>query len=95
LATLPSRHFAEGRLDMNWRKEWKPLALIAPPLFLACFYLPVGIPRFDNAVTEAFELVKWYARAHGILCLIPAFFIVGVIGMSTVTGLIYGALFSI
>jgi hypothetical protein len=64
----------------NWKIEWKPLALIAG-LFLACFYLPVGAPRFDNAVTEAFELVKWYAREHVILCLIPAFFIAGAIGV--------------
>lgn len=65
---------------MNWRKEWKPLALIVG-LFLTCFYLPVGMPRFDNAITEAFELVKWYAREHVILCLIPAFFIAGAIGV--------------
>ncbi len=26
---------------MDWKKEWKPLAV-----FLACFYLPVGIPLF-------------------------------------------------
>jgi uncharacterized protein len=64
----------------NWKVEWKPLALIAG-LFLACFHLPVGAPRFDNAVTEAFELVKWYAREHVILCLIPAFFIAGAIGV--------------
>ena len=63
-----------------WRTEWKPLALISG-LFLACFYLPVGRPRFDNAVTEAFELVKWYAREHVILCLIPAFFIAGAISV--------------
>jgi len=64
----------------NWKTEWRPLALIVG-LFLACFYLPVGGPRFDNAVTEAFELVKWYAREHVILCLIPAFFIAGAIGV--------------
>jgi hypothetical protein len=64
----------------NWKTEWRPLALIAG-LFLGCFYLPVGVPRFDNAVTEAFELVKWYAREHVILCLIPAFFIAGAIGV--------------
>jgi len=64
----------------NWKTEWKPLALIAG-LFLACFYLPVGVPRFDKAITEAFELVKWYAREHVILCLIPAFFIAGAIGV--------------
>lgn len=67
-------------MKTNWQIEWKPLALIAG-LFLACFYLPVGAPRFDNAVTEAFELVKWYAREHVILCLIPAFFIAGAIGV--------------
>ena len=67
-------------MKTNWKTEWKPLALIAG-LFLACFYLPVGVPRFDNAVTEAFELVKWYAREHVILCLIPAFFIAGAIGV--------------
>jgi uncharacterized membrane protein YraQ (UPF0718 family) len=65
---------------MNWKSEWKPLALIVG-LFLACFYLPVGVPRFDSAITEAFELVKWYAREHVILCLIPAFFIAGAIGV--------------
>lgn len=67
-------------MKTDWKTEWKPLALIAG-LFLACFYLPVGAPRFDNAVTEAFELVKWYAREHVILCLIPAFFIAGAIGV--------------
>ena len=67
-------------MTTNWRTEWKPLALIVG-LFLACFCLPVGVPRFDNAVTEAFELVKWYAREHVILCLIPAFFIAGAIGV--------------
>lgn len=67
-------------MNTNWKTEWKPLALIAG-LFLACFYLPVGAPRFDNAVTESMELVKWYAREHVILCLIPAFFIAGAMGV--------------
>jgi uncharacterized membrane protein YraQ (UPF0718 family) len=64
----------------NWKTESKPLALIVS-LFLACFYLPVGAPRFDNAVNEALELLKEYAREHVILCLIPAFFIAGAIGV--------------
>ncbi len=67
-------------MKTDWKTEWKPLALIVG-LFLVCFYLPVGVPRFDNAVTEAFELVKWYAREHVILCLVPAFFIAGAIGV--------------
>jgi len=65
---------------MNWREEWKPLAIIIT-VFLACFYLPVGLPRFDNAILEAFHLVKWYAREHVLLCLIPAFFIAGAISV--------------
>jgi uncharacterized protein len=67
-------------MPINWKLEWKPLALITG-LFLACFYLPVGSLRFDNAVTEAFELVKWYAREHVMLCLVPAFFIAGAISV--------------
>lgn len=67
-------------MKTNWKTDWKPLALIAG-LFLACFYLPVGAGRFDNAVKESLELVKWYAREHVILCLIPAFFIAGAIGV--------------
>jgi uncharacterized protein len=65
---------------MNWKKEGKILAIIGA-LFLLIFYLPVGIPRFDNAVSEALYLVKWYAREHVLLCLVPAFFIAGAIGV--------------
>jgi len=65
---------------MNWKEEWKPLALIAGA-FLVFFYLPVGTPRFDNAIMEALQLVKWYAREHVLLCLIPAFFIAGAISV--------------
>ena len=48
---------------MNWKKEWKVLALIGA-VFLAFFYLPVGQARFDNAVLEALYLAKWYARTY-------------------------------
>ena len=61
-------------------KEFKIL-LILIAVFLACFYLPLGIPRFDGAVLEALYLVKWYAREHVLLCLIPAFFIAGAIAV--------------
>jgi hypothetical protein len=64
----------------NWKTEWKALAVIVV-VFLACFYLPVGAARFDNAVRESLALIKWYAREHVILCLIPAFFIAGAIGV--------------
>ena len=65
---------------MEWNKEWKILSLIAF-VFLGCYYLPVGSARFDNAILEAFHLVKWYAREHVLLCLVPAFFIAGAIGV--------------
>ena len=65
---------------MEWKKEWKILALIVV-VFLCCYSLPVGSARFDNAILEAFHLVKWYAREHVLLCLVPAFFIAGAIGV--------------
>lgn len=57
----------------------KVLAVVAA--FLACFYLPVENIRFTNAIFEALALVKWYAREHVILCLVPAFFIAGAISV--------------
>ena len=65
---------------MGWKNEWKKLALILL-VFLGCFWLPVGEGRFDNAVMESLHLVKWYAREHVLLCLVPAFFIAGAIGV--------------
>ncbi|MBN2042131.1 MAG: permease [Spirochaetes bacterium] len=65
---------------MNWKEEWKPLLWIIGG-FLILFYLPLGIPRFDNAIFEALYLVKWYAEEHVLLCLVPAFFIAGAIAV--------------
>ncbi len=65
---------------MDWKREWKKLATIVG-VFIACFYLPVGIGRFDGAVMESLHLVKWYAREHVLLCLVPAFLIAGAISV--------------
>ena len=65
---------------MDWKTEGKKLTIILA-VFVLFFWLPVGQPRFDNAVTEALELTRWYAREHVILCLIPAFYIAGAIGV--------------
>ncbi len=46
-------------------------------VFVLLFYLPVGVPRFDNALKEGLELTKWYAQEHVLLCLVPALFIAG------------------
>ncbi|MBN1282963.1 MAG: permease [Proteobacteria bacterium] len=59
------------------KERYKLLILVAA--FLACWFLPVGWARFDASIIEALALVKWYAREHVILCLIPAFFIAGAI----------------
>lgn len=65
---------------MNWKTEAKKFAIIIA-VFAGCFYLPVGVGRFNNAVTESLHLVKWYAREHVLLCLVPAFFIAGAISV--------------
>lgn len=65
---------------MVWKKEWKPLVVIAG-LFAAFFFMPAGLPRFDDALLEAFALARWYAREHVLLCLVPAFFIAGAIAV--------------
>lgn len=49
--------------------------------FLALYFLPVGNPRFDAALVEALQLAKGYARDHVLLCLVPAFFVAGAIGV--------------
>jgi len=67
-------------MKIDWKTEWKPFAVITI-LFLAIFYIPLGNSRFDNGLMEAFYLVKWYAREHVLLCLIPAFFIAGALAV--------------
>lgn len=61
-------------------KEWKKFLYVVAAFF-ACFYLPVENMRFSNAIFEALALVKWYAREHVLLCLVPAFFIAGAISV--------------
>jgi uncharacterized membrane protein YraQ (UPF0718 family) len=63
---------------IDWKTEWKTIAWMALA-FAVFFWLPVGWPRFDGAVTEALALTRWYAREHVLLCLVPAFFIAGAI----------------
>jgi len=67
-------------MNVEWKTEWKRLALLVS-VFLVLFWLPVGTARFDRAVFEALHLVKWYAREHVLLCLVPAFFIAGAIAV--------------
>jgi len=45
----------------------------------AAWALPVGEPRVQGALVEAFAMLHEYARDHILLCLVPAFFIAGAI----------------
>ena len=65
---------------MNWKHEKKNLFWIGLAFGVA-YFLPVEKSAFTNAVHESLVLAKWYAREHVLLCLIPAFFIAGVISV--------------
>jgi uncharacterized protein len=65
---------------MELNKELKILTWIAI-IFVVAFFLPIESIRFTTAIDATFDLVKWYAREHVILCLLPAFFIAGVISV--------------
>lgn len=57
-------------------------------VFAAAWHLPVDNAVFPGAVTEGFSLLRWYAREHVILCLVPALFIAGAIGVFVNQGLV-------
>jgi len=65
---------------MEWKKELKIFVWILG-FFLFVYFMPIGTARFNNAILEALELAKWYAQEHVLLCLVPAFFIAGVIAV--------------
>ncbi len=65
---------------MNWREEFKPLLWILA-VFLLAYFMPLDSTVFRQAVFSALDLLNWYAREHVLLCLVPAFFIAGVIAV--------------
>ena len=65
---------------MEIRKELKILAWIIV-VFVIAFFLPIENARFNTAIVATLDLIKWYAREHFVLCLLPAFFIAGVIAV--------------
>ena len=91
--TSPDKILFKKQRKKNWRekieslkpdqgllKELKIFGWILG-LFLLFYYLPVEKERFTNAVHESLALAKWYAQEHVLLCLVPAFFIAGVISV--------------
>ncbi len=65
---------------MEWKKEIKILFWMAA-VFLFAYFLPLYSERFREAIMAMLDLTKWYAQEHVILCLLPAFFIAGVIAV--------------
>ena len=65
---------------MEWKKEIKILGWIMA-VFVFAFFMPLESERFKEAIMATFDLTKWYAQEHVILCLLPAFFIAGVIAV--------------
>ncbi len=65
---------------METKNELKTLGWIIV-VFTLAFFLPVESARFNTAISSTFDLIKWYAREHVVLCLLPAFFIAGVISV--------------
>ena len=65
---------------METKKELKILFWIVV-IFAATFFMPLQSARFTTAIDAMFDLAQWYAREHVVLCLLPAFFIAGVIAV--------------
>jgi uncharacterized membrane protein YraQ (UPF0718 family) len=65
---------------VEWKREIKILFWIIA-VFVLAFFIPIESIRFKEAIMAMFDLIRWYAREHVILCLLPAFFIAGVISV--------------
>lgn len=59
-------------------RELKIFAILAV-IFAVVYVLPLGNPRIQEAIQEAFRLLQWYARNHTLACVVPALFIAGAI----------------
>lgn len=62
------------------KKEWGIAAGLLSA-FLVAYFVPWGAPRVRGAGLEAFLMLQDYAHEHVVLCLIPALFIAGAIGV--------------
>ena len=47
--------------------------------FLIAYFIPIGIPEVQEAITDAFRMLQWYARYHTLACVVPAMCIAGAI----------------
>ncbi len=65
---------------MNWKEQYKSFLWILG-FFVFAYFMPIETEKFKGAIIDAFALAKWYAQEHVLLCLVPAFFIAGVIAV--------------
>lgn len=65
---------------MNWKEQYKSFLWMLAG-FLFAYFMPISNITFKNAILEGFILLKWYAQEHVLLCLVPAFFIAGIISV--------------
>ncbi len=66
-------------MSVHWT-EWRRLALFLA-VFAAAWSIPYAHPRLPGAVVESLAMTQEYARRHVLLCLVPALFIAGAIGV--------------
>ena len=59
-------------------KDWKKFVWLAG-IFLVAYFLPLGNPKVQQSILEAFRLLQWYAVHHTLACVVPAMFIAGAI----------------
>ncbi len=67
-------------MRFNWKAEGKVFAILAG-VFALFHFVPFDSERLTRSILEGLLLTQWYAREHVLLCLIPAFFIAGAIGV--------------
>ena len=76
--------------ESYWLTAWKAgkdwlrgregkIFLLFVGIFLFAYYLPLGSPKVQEAVLEAFLMLQAYARNHTLTCVVPALFIAGAI----------------
>lgn len=65
------------------KKEYSPNVILLglAAVFVAIYFTPWNAPRVTTGILEGFQMLGEYARQHVLLCLVPAMFIAGAIGV--------------
>ena len=65
------------------KKEYSPNVILLglAAVFVAIYFIPWDAARVTTGILEGFQMLGEYARLHVLLCLVPAMFIAGAIGV--------------